>query len=56
MGSHRYEVIGPLDIAGAKPGETVTLDDDETNVPAMVEAGLVKPVSKAAKDAAKADA
>lgn len=53
MASHRYEVIGPRNINGAAPGETVTLDDDEFNIAALVEAGHVKPVSKAAKEAVK---
>lgn len=56
MANHRYEVIGPHNINGAAPGETVNLDDDEFNIPALVEAGHVKPVSKAAKEAAKDDA
>lgn len=55
MANHRYEVIGPFEIAGAKPGESVTIDDDELNVAALIEAGHVKPLSKAAKDAAKDD-
>lgn len=53
MASHRYEVIGPFEIAGAKTGETVTLDDENTNVAALVEAGHIRAVSKAAKEAVK---
>lgn len=56
MANHRYEVIGPFDIAGAKPGETVMIDDDELNVPALIEAGHVKPLSKAAKNVTEPDA
>jgi hypothetical protein len=55
MANHRYEVIGPRKIAGAAPGDTVMLDDDEFNIAALVEAGHVRPVSKAAKEAAKDD-
>ncbi len=55
MAAHRYEVIGPFEIAGAANGETVTLDDDELNIPALVEAGHIRPLSKAAKEAAKDD-
>lgn len=53
MANHRYEVIGPFEIAGAAPGETVNIDDDELNVPALIEAGHIKPLSKAAKEAAQ---
>ena len=38
----RVEVIGPNRIGGARKGETVDLDPDVVNVPALVAAGHVR--------------
>ncbi len=51
----KCEVIGQLPIVDAKTGEdvvrpnTVTLDDQETNIPALTQAGLVKVLPEKSK-------
>lgn len=39
----QYEVIGPFEIGGVKPGGIVELDTETVNVDALIEAGHVKP-------------
>jgi hypothetical protein len=39
-----YTVVGPIRIGNAEPGETVRLDPDEVNIPALLEAGAIEPV------------
>lgn len=45
----RVEVVGPLRVAGARKGEIVDLDPTRVNVPALIEAGHVRPVSQSKK-------
>ena len=47
----RVEVVGPLRVAGARKGEIVNLDPTRVNIPALVEAGHVRPVSEPSKKA-----
>lgn len=49
----RVEVIGPLRVGGARKGEVIDLNPDEVNIPALIEAGHVRPVTREKK--AKAD-
>lgn len=53
MANHKYEVIGVHPVGEVAPGGEVMLDDETTNIAALVEAGAIRPVSKAAKEAAK---
>lgn len=53
MANHKYEVIGALPVHDVAPGGEVTLDDEVYNVAALTEAGAIRPVSKAAKEAVK---
>lgn len=36
MATHKAKVIGPFEVCGVKPGQTVTLDDEQVNVEALV--------------------
>lgn len=40
----RYKVTGPMRINDAEPGETVYLDPEKINIPALLEAGAIEPV------------
>lgn len=62
MAKKKYEVIGPLKIAGVDPGESIELDpDDQTpgaiNVQALISAGHIKEAksSPAAKSSTASD-
>lgn len=48
MASEKYIVIGPRRIVGVAKGGTVELDPARHNVPALIEAGHVKPKTKPA--------
>lgn len=51
--AHRYEVIGDQEVDGVGKGGTVELDPDVVNIPALVQAGHVRPASRAAEEAAQ---
>jgi hypothetical protein len=54
MAKHNYRVLSDNFVEGNK-GTQVSLDDEELNIPALVEGGHIEPVGKTAK-AAVADA
>lgn len=46
MATEKHVVIGSRRIAGVAKGGTVDLDPAEYNIPALVAAGHIQPVSK----------
>lgn len=40
----KYKVVGDLEIAGATKGETVDLDPEHVNIPALLAAGHVEEI------------
>jgi len=42
MAIHKVKVIGPREVNGTRRGRTTTLDDEQVNVAALVDAGHVK--------------
>lgn len=49
----KYQVIGSLPIADVVAPNIVDLDPETTNIPALVEAGHIKPISETKKATGK---
>ena len=60
MAIHKAKVIGPYEVAGARTGRTVELDDEQVNLAALIDAGHIELIlepapEKVARTAKKGD-